>query len=283
MGLTITRLDGKVYTLDDIGGKLISFDVKPPELKADAYSEEIETMDGGHDIGAAYKGREIASTIQFKAYDELDYPLVRNKIFKIFDSREPFYITDDREPFKRWLVRASYDLEQLIFDRGTLDITFKSKNVHAESTWTTENGLDSGTGLIGFGQNWDTGKIETAKYSFYETSDGNYHDFNIWNGGDFTIDPRQHWLLIELKGPSTNLTITNKTNGDKWAYTGVTYSGNLVQLYGVKSRKYTTEWQSLFKNSNRGVITLVPGWNYLRVEGTTDNFSLDIKTRFLYL
>jgi hypothetical protein len=283
MGLKVIRKDGKTFDLSYINGSLISFDVKPPEFKGDPFDESSENMDGGEDVEVYYKGREIACELQIKAYDELDYPLVRNKVFQMFSSRIPFYVIDDREPMKRWLVRASYDIEQLIYDRGKIDITFKSQFVHAESTWTTEDGLTSDTGLIGFGMGWDTGKIETAKYSFYETEDAAYHDFNIWNGGDFKIDPRKHWLVIEIKGPSTNLAITNKTNGDKWQYTGVTYSGNTVQLYGVKSRKYTDEWKSTFKDSNRQIITLDPGWNYLRVEGMTDNFTLDIKTRFLYL
>jgi hypothetical protein len=283
MGLKVIRQDGKTFDLSYVNGSLISFDVKPPEFKTEPFEEGIETMDGGLDIGAFYKGRQISCEIQIKAYDELDYPLVRNKVFQMFDSRQAFYIIDDREPTKRWLVRASYDMEQLIFDRGKLDITFKSANVHAESVWTTENGLDAGTGLIGFGMGWDTGKIEQAKYSFTVSEDASYYDFNIYNGGDFTIDPRQHWLVFEVRGPSTNMKLTNKTNGDQWAYTGVTYSGNLMQLYGVKSRKYTTEWQSTFRDSNRQIIRLVPGWNYLRLEGMTDNFTFEVKTRFLYL
>lgn len=283
MGLKVIRLDGKTYDLSYVNGSLISFDVKPPEFKTEPFEEGIETMDGGLDIGAFYKGRQISCEIQIKAYDELDYPLVRNKVFQMFDSRQPFYIIDDREPTKQWLVRASYDMEQLIFDRGKLDITFKSANVHAESVWTTENGLDSGTGLIGFGMGWDTGKIEQAKYNFTVTNDADYYDFSIFNGGDFTIDPRQHWLVFEVRGPSTNMALTNKTNGDKWQYTGVTYSGNLMQLYGVKSRKYTDSWKSTFKDSNRQIIRLVPGWNYLRLEGMTDNFTFQVKTRFLYL
>jgi Phage tail protein len=284
MGLKVITQDNKTYDLSFIGGSLISFDVKPPEFKGDPFDESTEDMDGGEDIDVFYKGRTIACEIQIKAYDELDYPLVRNKVFKMFESRKPFYVIDDREPMKRWLVRASYDVEQIIYDRGKLDITFKSKFVHAESVWTTQDGLDSGTGLIGFGMNWDTGKVETAKYK-YDVTNGSatYQDFNIWNGGDFTIDPRRHWLVIELRGPSTNLLIHNMSTGDKWQYLGTTFSGNLTQLYGVKSRKYTTAWQSIFKDSNRQIITLAPGWNYIRVVGMTDNFTFEVKTRFLYL
>ncbi len=284
MGLTIIR-DDKTFTLDYINGSLISFDVKPPEFKSDAFDESYESIDGGLDTEVFYKGREISCEIQIKAYDELDYPLVRNKVFKLFESRKPFYVIDDREPMKRWLVRAIYDMEQLIFDRGKLDITFKSPMVHAESVWTTEDGLDSGTGLIGFGMGWDTGKIEQAQYSFYVNENTDYWDFNIWNGGDFTIDPRNpnHSLIFEIRGPSQNLTIQNKSTGDKFQYLGKTFSGNLIQLYGVKSRKYTDKWESIFKDSNRQVISLKPGWNYIRIVGMTDNFRFQVKTRFLYL
>jgi hypothetical protein len=80
MGLKVIRKDGKTFDLSYVNGSLISFDVKPPEFKGDPFDESAENIDGGLDVEVYYKGREISCELQIKAYDELDYPLVRNKV-----------------------------------------------------------------------------------------------------------------------------------------------------------------------------------------------------------
>lgn len=116
--------------------------------------------------------------------------------------------------------------------------------------------------------------VKSTSYTFTTTT------FRVFNAGDIDIDPRVLPLKITFTGASTNLTITNQTTGDTWQYTGTTQTGDTITLDGVRSLK---NGASIFRNTNRKLITIKPGWNKFIIEGTTGAFTISFDFRFYYL
>ncbi|KXY10975.1 phage tail family protein [Bacillus sp. FSL K6-0067] len=273
LGTTVQRLDGKVYKLEEIG--IITRDFNPSSPSPKHNSEEMEGRNGAIDFGTVYEPRKINCSFYLKAYDMWDYALLRDEVFKIFDSRQPFYIIDARNPGKRWQVKCngSYDIEQQRM-YGFFEIDFITvKLPFAESIGTTMDDFTFDSNLWQIGQ----GLIaEDLKYTHNTTS------FRIYNAGHVTIDPKEIPLKIKYKGKSNNLTITNNTTGDIWNYTGsTTTERDVITLDGV--RAYRNVLGSIFKNTNWGLITLKPGWNDFELTGATGDFKIEFDFRFYYL
>ncbi|MCG6184237.1 phage tail family protein [Anoxybacillus sp. LAT_38] len=108
----------------------------------------------------------------------------------------------------------------------------------------------------------------------------NQTSFSIYNAGDKTIDPRELPLTITFRGESANLTIINKTTGDTWQYTGTTVKSDFLVLDGIRSLKNGV---SIFSDTNRKLITLVPGWNDFTITGASGYFEITFNFRFYYL
>jgi Phage tail protein len=247
MNIIIERLDGTQYSLADYNISVRDFIVDSPSPRF--YWETVENRDGVIDLGTDYDGRTLRGSFFMSANDFLDFPLLRNEIFKIFASKEPFYLIDDREPGKRWYIKANtFSLKQVI-TLGEFDIEFFSPSAYAES-------------------------VKPTSYTFTTTS------FRVYNAGDITIDPRVLPLKITFTGASTNLTITNETTGDTWQYTGTTVGGDTITLDGVRSLK---NGASIFGNTNRQLITIATGWNDFSVVGTTGAFEISFNFHFYYL
>lgn len=105
-------------------------------------------------------------------------------------------------------------------------------------------------------------------------------NFSFHNIGDEVIDLRaQSETEIEFNGVSNGLTIRNKTTGDTWSYSGSTTANDIVLLKGIRSTK---NGESIFKDTNKKILTFAPGWNDIEVSGATD-FALTLRTRFYYI
>jgi phage-related protein len=267
----IQRKDGAIYDLEQYGIRTKDFIVSAPSLRH--VTEEIEGRDGVVDIETTEGAREITCLFKMRAVDIADFPLLRNEIFRIFRSKESFYLIDRREPGKRWEVKCqdAYDIEQK-FVYGDFTVTFVCYKGYAESIGTTLDQFTFDAELWQIGQ----GLIESDDLKYVH----NTASFSIYNAGDIDIDPRVLPLKIEFTGASTNLTITNQTTGDTWQYTGMTVDGDTITLDGVRSLKNGT---SIFGNTNRKLITLKAGWNDFTVTGATGAFTISFDFRFYYL
>jgi hypothetical protein len=206
------------------------------------------------------------------AADSVDFALLRNEIFRIFAGAEAFYLIDSREPGKRWKVRSNgFSVEQLTATKGRFDVDFTAQIPYAESIGTTLDPLTFDTDLWQIGQ----GLIDDGLEYTHTTS-----TFRIYNLGDTTVNPRQHPLVITYTGASTNLKIKNVTTGEEWAYTGTSASGNTLKLDGVRSTK---NGLSIFRDTNRKVISLAPGWNDFVITGASGSFTVSFDFKFYYL
>jgi hypothetical protein len=275
--LKITKSDGQKFIISSNKDmKVLMF--LPSSPLFNAQYEKIPGRHGDLDLpGGSFGSQEsIKSRIFFRSRDIYDFYLFRDEIFHLFASQEPFYITTNREPGKRWKVRvaARYEVEPKgNGSYGVFDIVFKSASPFCESIGTTLDPFTFDSEMWQIGQ----GLIaEDTKYIHNTTS------FRIFNAGHVTIDPKFMDLKIKYRGKSNNLTIKNVTTGDLWSYTGSTTTlRDVITLDGVKA--YRNVLGSIFKNTNWGLIRLDPGWNDFILSGTTGDFKIEFDFRFYYL
>lgn len=273
MDLIIERLNGDVFNTADFGIKFKTFNVGSPI--ASHQSDTVRGRDGSIDQGSQYEPREIEGEADFWSVDYWDYPLKRNEIFKLFQSKEAFYITDSREPAKRWLVKVDdFETEQINDWKGELEIEFITVDQpFAESMGTSliprrfdEEAWQAGQGLVADVQ--DTDYIHTTT------------SFQIYNSSDIVVDPRVHDIVITFKGTSNGLSITNVTTGETFVYNGITEEGDVIELNGIRMLK---NGSSIFRDTNHKLITLAPGYNDFTINGATEGeFEIIFEFRFYY-
>lgn len=270
--ITLVDLMGNSYNLKNYKGIIcLSFNIESASPRIAELN--IDGRNGNITTGVNLNGRSMKATFILEAHDFLDFPLLRNEAFKLFDARTEFYIIDNREPGKRWLVRtaSAFNPQPVSFRFGKFDIEFISDSSFAESVLTTSDLLTFDSENLQFGQGIPTDEI------LYSHST---NTFRIYNAGDEEIDPRELPLVITFRGASTNLTITNTTTGDTVTYTGSTVSGDALVLDRVKILK---NGSSVFGSTNRKLIKLSPGWNEFEISGTSGSFTIDFDFRFYYL
>lgn len=270
MSLFIETLEGVRYDLAQYGLKPIKFEIDSPSPRTER--EVIDGRDGHVDLETTFEGRSIRASFLIQANDFADYHLVRHEIFKLFNAKNLFYIIDSRLSKQRWKVRTSarFSIERINFVNGLFNLEFLSPSPYAESTGSTLDPLSFESETWGVGEGLEA---EDISYIHNTTS------FSIFNAGDITLDPRELPLKITFSGVSDNLTISNTTTGDLWAYTGQTQADDAILLDGIK---VTKNGLSDFKNTNKKVITLVPGWNDFTISGATD-FTIQFEFRFYYI
>lgn len=270
MELAIQRLNGALYNLADYGVNTLDFQIDAPTPRV--YAEEIEGRDGVVDLGATYEGRSLRASFFMRSADALDFALVRNEVFRIFQSRESFYVIDSREPGKRWLVRSNgFAVEQIVATKGRFSVDFTSPSAYAESIGTSLDPKTFDAELWQIGQGLNT---DGLTFAFTTTS------FRLFNPGDTTVDPRQMPLKITFKGAATNVSIANTTTGDTWQYTGATTASDTVLLDGIRATK---NGLTIFRDSNRKLITLAPGWNDFVITGASGAVTISFDFRFYTL
>lgn len=266
MNTIIQRLDGTTYDLEELGITTRDFVISSPSPRH--FTETVDTRHGVVDMGTVYDARTINASFYAKADDMDDYALMRDEIFRLFRTQEPFYVIESRSPEKRWRVKVanSFGLDQQRI-YGFFDVEFVAYSGFAESVETTLSSSLFAAQLTGLG---------TRIIQYRHSTAG----FEIFNDGDMAVDPRYFPLVIEYKGASTNLEIKNNTTGDMWKYTGTSSSSDTLKLDGIRSTK---NGLSIFRNSNRKLISLAPGWNDFDLSGTSGSFEITFDFRFYTL
>ncbi|MGO4887063.1 phage tail family protein [Anaerobacillus sp. MEB173] len=260
----------KVYDLWDMGVIVNSFIVESPSPV-----HNVETIEGRHghvNMGMTYEGRRIHTRITMNAKDNESYLLLRNELFRLFDSLQSFYIQPDNEKSRQYLVKtdSTYSFERFA-NSGETSITFVSASPFAESISTT---LDPLTFRNDHKIN-DMGLQLTEKDYIHTTN-----TFSIYSSSDTITDPREHSLIITFKGASNNLQIKNNTTGDTWQYNGTTMSEDIIVLDGIRMFKNGT---SIVRDTNKKLITLASSsWNEFEISGTQGEFEISFDFKFFY-
>lgn len=286
--------DGMNKKLSDIG--IVAKDFILSSIEIDSKVESLEGMDGFRETDATFGSRIITVPFYLKGVDLLDFMLARDELFRLVTDKRPFYIQELRRPKyqqynfvgineryepeddnqelsqKRYLVRLSNIVEiEQTFKDGEGELVFTTIELpFAESVGTT---LDD---LTFTAEKWQVGQgltLENPKYTHSTNT------FSIYNAGDVTIDPRQLPLKIIYRGASNNLKITNLTTGDEWQYDGTSGSNDNITLDGIRSLKNDS---SIFKDTNKKLISLKPGWNDFTLSDTSGSFLISFEHRFYY-
>ncbi|MFD2209372.1 phage tail domain-containing protein [Virgibacillus halophilus] len=293
MDAQIYKPSGETFTLEEYG--IIAHDFKVSSIEISPEYQQVDGGDGNIDYGAVFGNRTISVPFTMKAYDLMDYPLLRDKLFSLILDKRPFYIRELRrskyqaysfvdlhEPAKnseessnmyvggkRYLVRLqnTFELEQML-KYGDGELVFETTNLpFAESIGTTadidKNGLtyDSGIWAYGMGLLYED---ESHQYTHTGTS------FRIYNAGNVPLHhPFEEELKITISdvlGSSSYLELTNTTTGDTFRVNEGVGSDKTIVLDGPN---ITNNGLQYFRKTNRKFITLVPGWNQFTIKGAS--------------
>ncbi|VXB51307.1 putative Phage tail protein [Exiguobacterium sp. 8H] len=266
-------LDGTKTNTDEFGLTVKEFEVEPLTLRH--RFEQIEMLEGNIPMGSTHEQRRIMMSARLFLDDPNEFPLYRDWIQGVFARLQPCYITDPRQPFKRWLVipEGTPEYEHRNYGRVvyvTLNwVTYGLP--YAEAITTTLTPYEWGQGYFwGAGLEWGENQ-----YSFSNTN-----RFIINNFGNVELDPRKHKeFRIVYKGASDGLTITNLTNQEVFVYNGVSGVDDEIVL----DRIFTTKnGLNIVRDTNRRVITLAAGANEFILAGTSSPFEISFEFRPLF-
>lgn len=265
--INLYDLQGNPLNMDGYKGLKLTI----PSPSYDVVSEKIDGRGGEIVIDKTLQPRQLTADFYMKAKDYTDSLLLRDVIHRQIGSGE-FYIAESKLPHKRWRVQFSdaYEMDRLSHQMQTFSVPLTVMSGLAESVGTT---LDP---LTFTREVWQVGQgltLEEPKYSHSTTT------FRIFNAGDVTIDPREMPLEIIYRGRSNGLEIKNNTTGDVWKYNGTTSDVENIFLKDVRSLK---NGNSIFKDTNKKLITLAPGWNDFTLSGTLGVFLISFEYRFYY-
>lgn len=244
-------------------------------------SRETETIPGRNGVmnyGFNYDSRPVRITLLAEGNDRIDYRLIRNAVFEIFDLHDVFYIEETDVPSRvlKVTIDESYQPDRLTRDDASFDINLRTlDSVFWETKYTTlelhDTGLDATAEKYGLVDNIDDEKVQ---YRFTE------NNFTVYNAGNVTVEPESMMLNIHANAvqSTNNFTIRNKTTGEeivlKRASTGSNFriQGMVVSLGSITN---------IFRDTNRRFISLVPGDNQFELlNGTFGEIRFEFK--FLY-
>src|SRR5699024_6922229 len=154
--------------------------VMPLEIFVGSISKERmeETADGRPGIinyGFNYTGRPVDLLVRLKSHDHIDYRLLRNEMYNLFDNGKAFYVAESHLPSRvlKVVVDDSYIPDRLTENYADVEISCRTlDSVFWESTYTTLELHDSGYSAIaekyGLVDNIDDEKV---KYRFEGAAD----------------------------------------------------------------------------------------------------------------
>ncbi|WP_240390608.1 phage tail family protein [Bacillus sp. Y1] len=262
---------GVTYDMaEDFGVLVRSFSIS--SARPEIITEKVENTNGNLRMGKSWGSRQLTAVCSLFATDYIDTSLLRSELYAVLMSRDEFYIIVDSEPGKRWKVEVVSEFTpEAIGTYGDFTVEFVCHKGVAESVATTQTAQTFDV------ESWQLGQGLTADDLAYTHSTTS---FRIFNAGGIPINPRETPLVITFTGASTNLKIANTTTGDEWQYTGTTASGDTVRLDGIRSTK---NGLSIFRNTNRKLITMATGWNDFVITGASGAFTISFDHRFYYL
>lgn len=211
----------------------------------------------------------------YKAFDNKEYLLVKEKIRQIINRRDPYYVWHSDMPGKKYaVVPSDQNIENLTDRFGTFEITFSVYKGYSESlkdtsefSWSDES-WQFEQGVL---MNDDIKYIHDVRY------------FKIYNGSFDKINPLlRHKLNINLTLTAPNgFELVNLTTGDIFEYKKPLKKRTKISLIGV--HPYIGN-KRVGADTNYDFITLNPGWNeiLIRGKGLTNSPKSEFIFNFIY-
>lgn len=242
------------------------------QIKTDTV--EVNGVDGVLIGASTFAPFELELNFVFSGTDISDYHLFKSKLRSIIYQREQYYIWHSDMPGKKYAVLPSAtEIEDLYSRSGKVTLKFSVFKGFSESVNTTDDEFF-------FESNWmfENGIPLDFDPKYHHTSS----QFTIWNGSTDTIDPRNihHQLQIKMNIKATDgFELVNYTTGDIFRYNkSISPSVDFV-LSGVHAY-YDNNKVGI--DTNRGVITLAPGKNTLKIRGDVSSQNVVFKFPFIY-
>lgn len=247
--INIYDTDGRKIDMSVVGLTGLKLSIPSPSYRT--VTEEIDGVSGVRVVERVLDARNLTAKFLTQAKNYDDSLKIRDKSYSILGNGRAFYVSELKNPLKRWKVYwDQWTPERFDVKTQLFEVPLLANDGHSES-------------------------VNFIKKSFTSPT------FRFKNDGDIAIDPRKYVETeITFKGPSTNLIIRNTTTGEEWSWTGTTESTDAISLKGVRSLKNDI---SIFGQTNKKLITLTPGWNNFEVIGATGDFELTIRSRFYFL
>lgn len=302
MDVIINKLNGSSLNLSDYEITVRDFIVE--SIPLNSLYGNIEGMSGTIDYGADFGQRNIRIPIFFKSKDSGDYPVLRDELFNMVVTKEPFYIRemrvkdnrivnscDDVQSLnsnlvggKRYLVRISdsFDIEQT-FDYGFGELVFESVGTpFAESVGTSQDIHKKG--IINYPELWGYGMglIDDPNSLIYTF---NSNSFKIYNPGNVEVNPFDSDFKIVIKNTiykpenvDKKAVLRNITNGSKITFTE---SLDRIKNITIDKLKITRSTRPYLRYTEKTYISLEPGWNEFRFNNLT-SAEISFDFRFYY-
>lgn len=254
------------------GVKWLEFTPDPPS----AEEETEKVYHGDIPMGKKRNSRMIPAKLWYKAYDRLDYKLLRNELFAGLSPFNEFYVVDEDVPGIRWKVSVR-DISPTRINQTTAEVAvvFYCPKGIAESVAMTLDQFteDSGDWASGMGLETDVNKQDYTHSS---------EMFAIYNAGNVVVDPRESELAITIRatnGGGGVLKLRNMSTSEEWTYTGPLNAGDVVTINRMQSKRNAANIVGL---TNLNLISLAPGTNSFVISGINQGFEISFNFRYLY-
>lgn len=252
--------------------KFLDFIEEGVEMKAN--TTDINGKDGVLLGPSAFGPFNLTLNLSFKGQDTKDLRLIKQKLRGLLFRREPYYIWHSDLPGKKYAVYcAEHSEENLTNSFATFAVTFTVYKGFSESVNTTSKDFS-------FQSNWmfENGIPLDFNPVYYHES----NQFTIWNGSTDTIDPRNiyHQLKIKLNiNAEDGFELVNYTTGDIFKYHKSITEKETFVLNGIHAYKDNNK---VGIDTNRGLITLAPGKNIIKVKGDVKSQKVLFEFPFIY-
>ena len=227
--------------------------------------ENVEGRPGSIPIGKRLNPRPLTAIFIVEAHDYPDVLLLRDELYQLFS--DDFYIGEVDQPGKRWLVECvdQWEPERLNVNTNDIQLPLIARSGMAMSVGTSLTPLEWDV------DKWQLGQgLPFGEYSFEHSS----NTFTIYNAGTEIVDPRHKELKIRIKGTAPKyVELKNVTTGDIYRYDGILQPSDELVIDRIRSTRNSL---SVFRNTNKKLITLAPGPNEFVLQGiTVERISFD--------
>lgn len=253
----------------------LEFTPRPVEgdrITENVYNSEIV-------LGKSTKSRMIDARLTYEAHDYLDYKLLRNQLYNVFNPVKDMWAVDTEVPGIMWKVDVdSFDIERINGRTAIVSVVFYSPKTYARSIGDSRSSFTYNSGLWSYGM----GLLEDLDAQSYVH---NTSEFQIYNPSNVLVDPREHELEIKLLYFGSSILgfdITNDTTGDVWSYDGILINGDTVIIDGILSKRNGLNIVG-DTGPDFGLISLAEGFNDFRITGLNGSFEIFFKFPFLYV
>ncbi|MCT9852839.1 phage tail family protein [Priestia megaterium] len=241
----------------------------PPEHVTDNVPGRPGLIRSGTELGA----RKCEADFRVKGSSFYTHSLFKSNLFDLFDPTKQYYVVQEEQVGKRWhvVVSSEWTPERINPSVSKFTVPFETYDLpYAESinTSLTPQTFDTPWWQLGMGL-----IAEDTPYTFTTSS------FRVHNPGNVIVNPFYCEMEITIQAICSNyIELVNETTGDKWRYDGALTSSDTVKL-GFKAKKNNL---SIYRLTNREIITLMPGWNKFKVNGASSIQNITFAFRFYY-